>query len=89
MLNISDTQKAKLIAIKIRPEFGNSQEGKLMFAVVNQAIIDFTSESKDMKKIDKDSARNYLLGNMPHAFLCSVDPSYIRRVIKKVGIELK
>lgn len=77
---------AKLIARKIRPQFGQSAEEKLMFAIFEQALKDaFCSPNSNVNVGDTASAQRYLACDMFHARACGVDPEWIRRVIERIA----
>ena len=69
---------------KIRTQFGDTPEHKLMFAIVEQAIKDLNSRVI----CDRKSAEQYLKNEIPHAELCGVDSEWVRRVLKKCGTDL-
>jgi len=73
-------KKAKHVCREIKSEFGKSPEEKLFFAIVERAIYDACVDGYY-------GARSYLSGYIPHAEMCGVDSDWIRRVIKKVGLE--
>jgi hypothetical protein len=65
---------------KVSSEFPKSPEGRLMFEIVALAI-------NDLNKVQhRHSAIMYLLGPMPHAEICGVDPDWIRRILIKMRL---
>jgi len=69
---------------KIRTQFGDTPEHKLMFAIVEQAIKDLSSKSIEVSR----SAERHIKNEIPHAELCGVDSEWIRLVLKKCGTDL-
>ena len=78
----------------LKPQFPSSPEGQLMAAIVMQAIRDAFSDEFDFKhdhtraehERAKVSGLRYLVGDMPHAVICGVDPSWILRKLFKFGL---
>jgi hypothetical protein len=75
----------------VRPQFPASPEGQLMAAIVMQAVRDAFCEDFDFKQEharaeherNKISGLRYLVGDMPHATICGVDPDWIRLLLCK------
>ncbi len=79
-----NVKTAKLVIKKIKPQFPDTPEGNLMFAVVSQAIRDVASPTSTITISDQSSALRYLDSDMPHAAICGVQASWIRSIIKKI-----
>lgn len=80
-------KKASLIARKIRSEFPDTPEANLMFAIIYQALKDAASvDAAHLTYAERESAIDYLQGDIPHAAICGVDSDYIKKVIKHVGL---
>lgn len=75
--------KVRLVLHKLSPMTPEDASGKLIWAVVEQAVRDLAWNA-DVA----DEAKKYLCGPMWHASLVGIDPDYVRRVIRQVGIEL-
>lgn len=84
MRELSESRKARLLAVKIRSEFPPTPQCKLMFSVIEVALRDLTAEAA----IVRSSARRYLSGEMLHAQVCDVDPDWIKRLMNDVGLDL-
>ena len=89
---LNDGEKGRLAARKIKPQFPDSAEGQLMFAIVECAIKDFTAH-KPKKNWGtwyacRESARRYLRGDIASAEICGVSADWISEVIGKCGINL-
>jgi len=83
--NLKNTDRSRIIEKKIRTLFPETPEAKLMLAIVVRAVQD-ASTGKGVKSA---AGKSYLRGNMPHAEICGVNPGWIRRVIKKVGLSIE
>ena len=81
-------QKAMAVASKIGHQFPATPEGKLMHAVVKQAIADLFDVS-DQSVFVRRKAADYLLGDIYSAEICGVDSSWIRGQLKKAGVDLE
>lgn len=78
-----------LVIEKIKYQFPDNPEGRLMFAVIEQALKDLTAMKRSKEKPIPDlliraSAENYLRGPMPHAELVGVSSDWIKRVINTI-----
>jgi len=92
---MTNREKAMLVAKKIRYEFPYSPDGALLFGVIYQALFDASSpvsigrvSAINGSYNDRESAREYLQGYMGHAEICGIDSSRIRIIIKKIGMDI-
>lgn len=93
---LSDANKVRLVAAKIRPQFPDTNEGDFLYAVVHQALKDAWAvpNANDRRTVlfhiaqDRGSAIRYLKGSIPHAEICDVDADWIRWLLKKVELTL-
>jgi hypothetical protein len=86
---MTDAQKAKLVASKIRGTFPKSSGGLLCYAVVERALLDaFANRTSKEHEICRDTAIEYLKKEMPHLDLSEVSSDWIRRLIRQVGLKL-
>jgi len=69
---------------KISYQFPETPEGKLMCAIVSNAIIDLGSADKAIRL----PAIRYLNATIYHAEICEVDSVWIREVLIKCGVKL-
>lgn len=67
---------------RIKFQFSGTPEGKLMYAILNGALLDLEDKSH------KDQAKYYLNGPMIHAELAGVNPTWIRETLHKCGVVL-
>ena len=81
MENLSLAQRKALATKKIGYQFPKTPEGKLMWAVVRQAIEDLYRPQSECT-----TALLYLKGPMWHAQSCGVDPDWIRLILRKMKI---
>lgn len=84
-----DHEKAKLVSRKIKYQFPtDTPEGKLMFSVVEKAILDSvkTVPKTGLPTINANTAITYLRSDMPHAEACGVDADWVRKIINSIGI---
>lgn len=81
---MSTSVKVRLVIRRIRPYFHHSPEGALFRCVVEQALLDLASNH--VTDDEKDSARRYLTGYIPHAEACGVESSWIHSSMKRVGL---
>ncbi len=97
-MDATTAQRARAGLKKIQHQFTPTDEGKLFFAVVAQAIFDALQNepsvnySRDYPRhliwdINRRTAIDYLLSDMPHALSVGVDAEWIRRVFKSLGID--
>ena len=86
MKNLTNIQKAKLVCAAIAPHFGDKPEHRLMLSVVQKALMDAAGPYSSWT--EKDGAKMYFKGHMPHAELCGVDSEWIRSKIEKYGMEI-
>lgn len=88
-------EAAKLISKKIKPQFVDSADGRLMHAIVEQALLDASrviipdprGKHKKMEG-EKISAMYYLSHHMVHAEMAGVDSEWIRSIIRKIVVFL-
>lgn len=83
----TDRQKISEIVRRIKPAFKKTGEERLCFEVIHMAIRDaaYITETRT-SLIERRAAKLYLAGRMYHAEICGIDPDWIRRVIKNVGL---
>ena len=79
-MNPSKKTLAKAALRKICFQFPETPEGRLMFAIFEQTIMDLFIREHN------NSAMVHLYGNIPEASLCGVDPGWIRSVLIKMGV---
>lgn len=72
---------ARAAIVKIGKQFPTSPDGKLMFAIVANAILDL------LEKSERNEAIRYLRGDMWHANKCGVEPDWIRKVLTECGVD--
>lgn len=83
--------KARLISQKIKPSFSEANQGALMFAIVDMAIMDrFSPEPDNEKDIAEhleavETAKDYLSGRMIHCELAGVSAEWVRSIIDEVN----
>jgi len=71
---------ARAVASKIKCQFPDTTNGRLMFGIVDQAITDlFYIEHRP-------SAIVYLSGPIEAAAVAGVDPAWIHRLLKQAGL---
>jgi len=84
--------KVKAINAKIRPQFHESPQGKLMFGIVASAIEDAFIRSVNHDNAAGRASRNamrYLQSGMVHASLANVDAEWIRDMIERAGFKVR
>jgi len=98
---IKDHKKVSAVRRLLSRQFPKSPGGRLMCAVVCQAISDafdprlYTPnpsarpQTINETKSSEASAHRYLCGDMYHANLAGVEPEWIRMVIKRAGFVLE
>lgn len=79
---LSNTVKADLLIKKIGYQFPITPEGKLMKSIVSQAIRD----SHSPYSLTRYRSRTYIEESLVHAEICGVDPEWIRKMAKKIGL---
>ena len=95
----SNTERAKAVIKKIKPQFTHSRESILFFAVIELAIRDLAepdpvgkSKNSITRKVNLDanrrSALSYLNGDIPHATKCGVNADWIKDQMRKSGLSL-
>jgi len=75
--------RVRMVLHKLSPLTPQDACGRLIWAVVEQAVRDLAWNA-----VVADEAKRYLRGPLWHASLVGIDPEYVRRVIRQVGIEL-
>ena len=75
--------KAKLALRKLSYQFPQGFEGWLRYKILRQAVLDLCDP-----KANAEDAKGFLRGNMEVIQEAGLDPSYIRRVLKTMGVEL-
>jgi len=81
----------QLVLRKIGPQFPQSPEGRLMLAVVGQAIRDLHGRGRGCElraRRQRESAARYLGGEMPHAEACGVSSHWVRKIMRDVELGL-
>ncbi len=73
----------RAICKKIKYQFPDSPEGKLMFGIVQSAIHDLMTANH------RRSAILYLTSDIPHAEIAGVNAKWIRDQLRKVGEKLE
>ena len=71
---------ANAVCKKISYQFPTCPEGKLMFAILEQSILDLYDIG------ERRTALSHLSGNIPEAQICDVDADWIKRLIKQSGL---
>jgi hypothetical protein len=84
----TEAERREFACEKIAQQFMRTSEGKLMCAIVRQAIMD-AGGGGGVPEMDKISAIEYLHSDMPHASLAGVDADWIRRVLAEHGVGVK
>lgn len=79
---VSSEMSIKLAARKIKSQFPDVPEGKLMHAIVAGAMSDL------LDKNTCSQALSYFKGPMIHAERAGVNPVWIRETMQKCGIPL-
>lgn len=93
-MSLTDLQKSRLVAKKIKPMFINTAEGRLWFEVVVRALADLVvnayarADRSYEAARDRLSAIRFLSGDMVQAEVAGCDADYIRRVMQEVGLDL-
>jgi len=82
-INPTENKKAHLIIRRIASQFPDSFHGRLMLGIVGRALLDSIENGLDY---EAHNARDYINGTMHHAELCGVDSEWIRRVVRKIGL---
>lgn len=75
-------EKGKAIINKLRTQVLETPEGKMFFAVFAQAITDLTDYRERRTACWYFQRENFI-----HLELAGLDQSYVRRVIKTVGLD--
>lgn len=86
LTKIPKKEKAKLLAKKIKHLFPATPEGMLYFAIVERALMDAVAGSTKIEKAAQPEARRYIKNDLIHADICGVEPSYIQKLIKQIGL---
>lgn len=75
---------------KIRCQFPDTPEARLMLAVINIALVDLISNRRGTEiERNRDNAARYLSGEMWHALVAGVDPEWIRLQLKTAGFNIQ
>ena len=78
------SNNARMLVAKIKPQFPvDTPEGKLMFAIIERAILDANGKHEH-----REEAKRYLRGPIPYAVACGVDPEWIRFMAKKIHFSI-
>ena len=73
---------------KVAKQVDDVPEYRLYFAVFAQTARDFVSDPIRAGVKQKDEAREYLKGDLPHLSAIGIDPDWVRMLFKKAGVEL-
>ena len=68
----------KMLETQVKP----TRENNLMMAVIKQAIFDAHSKHKAIRQ----SATRYLNGPLPHAQAIGLEPSWVKKILRKAQI---
>ena len=94
---VTPQQKVRAIILKVRPQFPDLPEAKLMFAIFEQALWDVAkSKPKQTPKLSDEAyksqvlswernireAKHFLQGDMPCVDICDVDVSWVKKIIR-------
>ena len=98
---ITPCEKVKAVLLKVKPQFPDLPEAKLMFAVFEQALWDsIKPKPKQTPKLSDKAyksqllvwdrnvreAKHFLQGRMYCVVICDVDVSWVKKVIEKADI---
>ncbi len=91
---MKDIDKAKTIARKVKCQFPESPEGRLMFSIFECAMLDAyrpinekeTPQAQAENEMIRRSGLKYLSEDMPHCELAGVSSEWIRRLIHESGL---
>ena len=91
---MKDQMKARLLGRKIESQFPVSPEARLMYSIVECALVDSVKTigqnkkgEKSMQDLqDRSSARRYLSGDMVHCEMCGVSSEWVRGLITKIDL---
>ena len=76
----NDRDLTKAVVAKIKKQVPDSPEGKLMFAIFQNATLDL------FNKAHKSSAVMYMKSDMPHLQAIGIEPVWVRRLFEQAGI---
>lgn len=79
-----------IIKQKLQPQFPDSDEGRLFFAIVYQAICDALMPiGPNTSRDEKRDAIEYLSGDIIHAQVLGIDPDWIYETCLRVFTKYK
>ena len=79
--------KARAVSKKIKFQFPETPEGRLMFAIVDCAITDSIRDVKTQTdKTERDAAIAYLSQTIPHCEISGVNSEWVHRIINYAGL---
>lgn len=74
---------------KIRCQFPDTPEGRLMLAVINCALSDLLSNRTGLEvERNRRNAAHYLAGNIWHAYISGIDAEWIHLQLRRAGVVL-
>lgn len=81
---VSERDRAEFAIKIIKTQFPEEDEAQLMLAVISTAIRDLFSS------VDRQiTAAKYLMGNIPHAMICGVEPNWVRNKLRHAHVYVK
>lgn len=80
--NCAKTRMAFQVSKKIGYQFPDIPEGRLMFAILRQAIVDLCDRSACVRH----AAWRHLSGFMRECEVCGIDQDWVREQIMKAGL---
>lgn len=86
MVNHTKKQISMAVCTKIRRQFNQQPESRLVFAIVEKAIQDLVNVN--VSPLDRRSAVQFLTGPMSPVVACGVDPDWIRETAINAGLPL-
>lgn len=86
LAQLPNSRRIVLATKKIAPQFPNTLEGRLMLAVLVQALRDAYDARAQVWH--KRQALRYLMGTIHCCEICAVDSDWVRMMIRRVGLPL-
>jgi len=95
----TDSEKVKAVEKVVSHQIGESVETRLMYEIFSRALHDafFVEKGKKGKKgkiatnyseIIRQDAKRYLRSSMPHLVAIGIEPEWVRRLMKKAGLDI-
>ena len=97
--------KVRKVIARVQPQFPETPEAKLMYAIFEQALKDLvyrhlvirgSVSAMDCKRREnarrlhnQNTAQQYVKSDMPHAEICDVDSDWIRRVMREERLDIR